>query len=209
MNKTMKRTVSGLAAVGAAGAVLFGALPSDASTTTTTVAASNVPPLSPKLAFVANRWGCDGGGTLNGKECTRGAMVPKGWKWTRLSRENAKFSDRSGTQFIRLALGPQTVSTAKAVARKQAALRGTRNLKVLGVATVRVPGQSGNVYSTIVYTYTDAARTNRWVATRYLDNYGQNGRTAHIELTVGGRIQDQAGLKIVLARATTSVYEAG
>lgn len=30
-----------------------------------------------------------------------------------------------------------------------------------------------------------------------------------IELTVGGRVQDQAGLKTVLARATTSAYQAG
>lgn len=210
MNKTVKFTMSGLAAAGVAGTFLLGALPSDAATNgAKAVAASNVPALSPKLAFVANRWGCDSGGTLNGKHCSMGAMVPKGWKWTKLNREDAKFADRSGTQFIRLAQGPYKLSTKQAVAQKQRSLRGTRGLKIIGVATVPARPRTGaDVYSTIVYTYTDAARGTRWVATRYLDE-GLGGGTAAIELTVGGRVRDQAGLKVVLARATTSVYQAG
>jgi hypothetical protein len=209
MNKKIKLAVSastaGIAAVGAAGAVLLGALPSDASTTKT-VAASNATTLNASsLSFVSTRWSCDEGPWLNGKNCHIGALTPKGWKVTKLNSMGAKFTPKAGSYFLRIGEGPYDLSTAKAVAAKQKALKGTKNLKVLGVATAH----SGSVvYSTIVYTYTDAARTTRWVATRY-QSTGGTGGSAGIELTVGGTVKDQTGLKTVLARATTSAYLAG
>jgi hypothetical protein len=209
MNKKIKLAVSastaGIAAVGAAGALLLGALPSDAATTQT-VAASNVTALKPSsLSFVNARWWCGSGNWFGGKDCHIGATVPKGWKVTSINHSDAKFTPRSGSYFLRVAQGPYNLSTKQAVAQKQKALKGTKNLKVQGVATAR----SGRVvYSTIVYTYTDAAKHTRWVATRYQDAYG-DGSSAGVEITVGGTVADKAGLTTVLARATTSAFLAG
>jgi hypothetical protein len=212
MNKKTKLAVSsvtaGIAALGAAGAMLLGALPGNAATTDAkTVAASNASALKPSsLSFVASRWDCTQGSYFNSKNCHFGAMVPKGWKATKVGAHDAKFA--VGTDFLRVADGPQQLTTAKAIAGKKASLKGTRDLKVLGmVNTTATTG--GKSYSTIVYTYTDAAKTTRWVATRFLDPSGYNGRSAAIELTVGGPVQDKTALTNVLARATTSAYLAG
>jgi len=209
MNKKIKLAVSaataGIAAVGAAGAVLLGALPSNAATTHN-VAASNATGLKPSsLTFVNARWFCMDGNWFGGKDCHMGAVVPKGWKVTSLNHSDAKFTPKSGSYFLRIAQGPYDLTTKQAVAQKQKALKGTKNLKVQGVATAR----SGRVvFSTIVYTYTDAANHTRWVATRYQDAYG-DGSSAGVELTVGGTVADKAGLTTVLARATTSAFRAG
>jgi hypothetical protein len=209
MNKKIKLAVSastaGIAAIGAVGAMLLGALPSDAANTKT-VAASNATALEPSsLTFVNARWWCGSGNWFGGKGCHIGAAVPKGWKVTAINHSDAKFTPRSGSYFLRVAQGPYNLSTKQAVAQKQKALKGTKNLSVQGVATAR----SGRVvYSTIVYTYTDAANHTRWVATRYQDAYG-DGDSAGVELTVGGTVADKAGLTTVLARATTSAFLAG
>ncbi|GAA0942539.1 hypothetical protein GCM10009554_35130 [Kribbella koreensis] len=209
MNKKIKLAVSastaGIAAVGAAGAVLLGALPSNAATTHN-VAASNATGLKPSsLSFVNARWFCEEGNWFGGKDCHIGAVVPKGWNVTSLNHSDAQFTPKKGAYFLRVAEGPYNLSTKQAVAAKQKALRGTKNLKVQGVATAR---SGGIVYSTIVYTYTDSAKHTRWVATRYQDRSG-TGKSAGIEITVGGTVADKAGLTTVLARATTSAYQAG
>jgi hypothetical protein len=209
MNKKLKLAVSastaGIAAVGAVGAMLLGALPSGAATTNT-VAASNATALKPaSLSFVNARWYCMDGNWFGGKDCHLGATVPKGWKVTSINSSDAKFTPKSGSYFLRIAQGPYDLTTKQAVAQKQKALKGTKNLKVQGVATAR---SGGIVYSTIVYTYTDSAKHTRWVATRFQDAYG-GGDSAGVEITVGGTVADKAGLTTVLARATTSAYLAG
>ncbi|WP_328333148.1 hypothetical protein OHA70_15825 [Kribbella sp. NBC_00382] len=209
MNKKIKLAVSastaGIAAIGAVGAVLLGALPSDAATTHN-VAASNATGLKPSsLSFVNARWWCEDGNWFGGKDCHIGAVVPKGWKVTSINHSDAKFTPKSGSYFLRVAQGPYDLTTKQAVAQKQKSLKGTKNLKVQGVATAR---SGGIVYSTIVYTYTDSAKHTRWVATRFQDAYSGGG-SAGVEITVGGTVADKAGLTTVLARATTSAYLAG
>ena len=50
--------------------------------------------------------------------------------------------------------------------------------------------------------------SQRWVTTRFIDTM-EHGKRAYIEVTVGGRPQDQAGLNRVLAEATQLVALVG
>jgi hypothetical protein len=101
------------------------------------------------------------------------------------------------------------VSTTTALKKKQAALKGTRGLKVLGTSTVVMKSTSGQgrlTVSTIVYTYRKG-NTTRWVATRYVGMWGS--KSAHIEITVAGTTKDRKDLGAVINRATQSIYLAG
>ena len=62
------------------------------------------------------------------------------------------------------------------------------------------------IVTTLVYTYKSGS-TTRWVATRYIGQWGD--KHANIEITVGGRLKDRALLTTVLNKATSSVALSG
>jgi len=217
MNKKIKLAVSsataGIAALGAAGALLLGALPSQATTSTATVpqktvAASNVPALkATQIKYVSASWNCNDG-------CHNIAQVPKGWGMTYLGKDEAKFTGGAGNWTVRInGYARPTLTTKAAVAAKVKALKGTRGLKIESVTSSSlpwlIPGANTRIYfTTVSYTYVDGARGTRWVSTRYADE-SLGGKSAHFEITVGGRIKDAGALKVVQNRATQTVTQAG
>ncbi|GAA0942543.1 hypothetical protein GCM10009554_35140 [Kribbella koreensis] len=209
MNKMIKRGIAGVGALGAAGGVLFGALPSDAATG---AAASQPGPLhSSQLKYVTHTWACDSDAGLDGRACQVGAEVPKGWAWTKVDRYQARF-DKSNLWMVRIdGYLPNAGSTTAMAKAKQKALRGTAGLKVLSVKSSSLPNtvtKSRIYFTTVTYTYRDATRGIRWVATRYADPM-DHGAGAQEELTVSGRPQDAGALGVVLNRATQTVALAG
>jgi hypothetical protein len=223
MSTTIKRTITGAAAVGAAGTLLLGALPSDAATSTaaataaststagvrTVVAASSLPALkASNVRYVNRSWGCD-----PEYGCSVVAEVPKGWKLTKLSHLHAKFTAGSGTWMLRIdgsGRAPQT--TLAAAKQKQRALRGVRGLKILSVTSgtiaSRIEGSPRVAFTTVTYTYRDRVRGTRWVATRYMDR-ADHGEYTQLEVTVSGRVKDQAALKAIQNRATQTAAQYG
>lgn len=216
MNKKIKLAVSsataGIAALGAAGALLLGALPSNAATSTVaaqqTVAASNVPALkATQIKYVRTGWDCRNG-------CHNSAQVPKGWTMSYLGRSEAKFTGGQGNWTVRInGYAKPSLTTKAAVAAKVKALKGTRGLKIESVTSSSlpwlIPGANTRIYfTTVSYTYVDGARGTRWVSTRYADE-SFAGKSAHFEITVGGRVKDAGALKVVQNRATQTVTQAG
>jgi hypothetical protein len=214
MNKKIKLGVSsavaGISALAAAGALLLGAGPSEAATSPVaaqkTVAASNVPALkATQLKYVTARWNCN-------TVCHNLAQVPKGWTMTYLGKDEARFTGGSGHWSVRVDGYARPDQTTKAaVAAKVKSLKGTRGLKIESVTSSSLPwlpGANRRVYFTTVnYTYVDGARGTRWVSTRYMDE-AFSGRSAHYEITVGGRVKDAGALKVVQNRATQTITQA-
>ena len=56
---------------------------------------------------------------------------------------------------------------------------------------------------TLVYTYVDKSRGPRMGLSRWISLDG--GKTSAVEITVGGRPQDEAGLRAVLEKATETL----
>jgi hypothetical protein len=101
------------------------------------------------------------------------------------------------------------VSPKAQVARKTAALKKVPGLKILslsnGVTPSTIPGNPPRVvFYDVKYTYRDGDRGQRIVTTRYADTLF-SGNRALVELTVGGRPQDQGTLDQVLGKATQTV----
>ncbi|TCO26468.1 hypothetical protein EV652_107360 [Kribbella steppae] len=204
----MKRRAVLAAAIGAGGLLLAGILPSMASTTTSqqssghTVAAStqsgqdHLRPAQLRL--------------LRPGRLPASAELPKTWRHVALGIGKARFLDPARNRMVRFDLTTGgKVSTATALRKKQAALKGTRGLKVVGTSTVVMKSTSGQgrlTVSTIVYTYR-SGNTTRWVATRYIGFWGN--KTANIEITVAGTTKDRKDLGAVINRATQSIYLAG
>jgi hypothetical protein len=212
MNKMIKRSVAGIGALGAAGGVLFGALPSDAATTT--AAASKLGTLhASQIKYVTHDWACDSNGGLDGRACQVSAQIPKGWAWTKVDPYEARF-DKSKTWMLRIdGYLTGAGSTVKFTQARIKALHGTPGLKIVSVKTSSLPSSINKdlpriTFTTVTYTYRDGARGTRWVATRYSDHmYG--GDFATEKLTVSGRPQDAGALGIVLNRATQTIQQAG
>jgi hypothetical protein len=208
MKKISARVLAGAAIIGAAG-LLLGVAPSDAATPArAAVTAHAKPALNPaSLTYAYKCWGHVG-------NCNVSVYAPKGWKFTRLSLLEAKFTDSSNTWMLRVDGGLSgKVSTNTAAQQRVKALHGVRGLKIVsrahGTVKSKVPWSAPAVaYTSITYTYTDGARGQRWVSTRFVDTL-DNGKHAYIELTVAGRPQDQAGLNRVLAEATQRVALVG
>jgi hypothetical protein len=197
-----RRMLTGVAAaIGAGGLLLTGALPSTASTSASqqrNVQATAVAAQAGQITFVTREFNCYG---ANG--CFAYAQLPKTWKHIALGRGQDRFKDPARDRMIRfnVQVGGR-VSTATAIKQKQAALQGTRGLRVLGTSTVtmRSTAMGPLTVSTIVYTYR-RGNTTRWVATRYI---GPDG-SAMIEITVAGATKDRKVLGAVINRATRSI----
>jgi hypothetical protein len=200
-----RRVLTGVAAaIGAGGLLLTGALPSTARTTASqqeTVQATAVAAQAGKITFVTRAFDCYG---VN--RCSAFAQLPKTWKHIRLGRAQDRFKDPARDRMIRFNVDfGGRVNAATAMKQKQAALQGTRGLRVLGTSTVRMQSTTGmgpQTVSTIVYTYR-RGNTTRWVATRYIEPYGSGA--ALIEITVAGAPKDRRVLGTVLNRATQTI----
>ncbi|MFB6720422.1 hypothetical protein ACFCV3_09695 [Kribbella sp. NPDC056345] len=144
--------------------------------------------------------------------CNVALQAPKGWKFTQIDRFEAKFTHGSN-EMLRVDGIYSKVSPKAQVARKTAALKKVPGLKILsqshGVALSTVPWNAKKVvFYDVKYTYRDGARGQRVVTTRYADTL-DGGNRAYLELTVGGRLQDQATLDQVLTKATQTVTLVG
>ena len=199
----MKRWGLGLAVLGTAGLMVAGMVPADATVTAPRqdVAASNIQ----STVFAQRYFSC-----YEDYGCSVTAMLPKTWRYVKLGSDEFRFLDRSVPRMVRfhVNLGGE-VTTAAAAKKKQAALRGTRGLKVLSrsTTTMKATMQQGPlIVTTLVYTYKSGS-TTRWVATRYIGQWGD--KHANIEITVGGRRKDRALLTTVLNKATSSVALSG
>jgi hypothetical protein len=220
--KLTARVLTGAAIVSAAAGLLLGVMPSDAvpartaaapasaatATGAATATAHAKPALKPaSLQFSSRCWG-------RGNHCTVMVHAPKGWKFSQLSLQQAKFTDSSNTWMLRVdgGLGGK-VSTSRAAQQRVKALYGVPGLKTVSVTHGTTASKVGwdaprVAYSAVTYTYRDGARGQRWVSTRFVDTY-ENGRRAYIEITVAGRPQDRAGLNKVLTEATQRVALVG
>jgi hypothetical protein len=207
MKKISARVLAGTAILAAAG-LLVGIAPSDAAVPTRTVATAHAKPaLKPaSLSYAFKCWGHVG-------NCNVAVHAPKGWKFSKLSLHEAKFTDSSNTWMLRVDGGLNgKSSTATAANQRVKALHGVRDLKIVsrahGTVKSTAAGMSDTAYTSLTYTYTDGARGKRLVSTRFLDIYG-NGRQAYIEVTVSGRPQDAAGLNSLMAKATQTATLVG
>ncbi|TDD46809.1 hypothetical protein E1263_35815 [Kribbella antibiotica] len=124
------------------------------------------------------------------------ADVPTTWRATH-DGERPRFQDPSGVWQIRFDTRGSSKSPERQVSDRERSIKESQ-LSVLS----RDNG-------TLIYTYVDGARGPRMGLSRWVPT-AAGGDTA-VEITVGGRPQDEAALRAVLERATHSlqVSEAG
>jgi hypothetical protein len=186
------------AAIATGGLLLGGALPGNAAATSYDVSTH-----TSAVKFVKRDFDC-----WSHVGCLASAKLPSTWKHVKLAPSQARFTDRTSDRMIRfdMAYGARSdISTVTAVKRKQAALKGTRGLKVLGTSTATMKSSTGQgplTVSTIVYTYR-SGKTTRWVATRYVGTWGY--KNAGFEITVAGAPKDKKFLGTVINTATQSL----
>jgi hypothetical protein len=134
------------------------------------------------LQFVAETFGTDRDPVT--------AEVPAGWK-TSQAGTRPRYVDPTGVWQVRFDARGSKLTPAALLEARQGSI-DEPNYKVLS---------SDN--TTLVYTYTDKARGPRMGLSRWIPA-GDSGRSA-VEITVGGRPQDEAGLRAVLERATETL----
>ncbi|WP_328320880.1 hypothetical protein OHA70_22940 [Kribbella sp. NBC_00382] len=134
--------------------------------------------------------------------CNGVVTVPRAWRQVKTARWQDRFVDPSAPRMIRFDLDQQhRITPAAAMKKREAALRGTPGLKVLGRATSTLTTARGGKVrmATLVYTYRSGS-TTRWVANRFVSLYDIPDQA--VELTVAGRLADKAVLTTTLAQAT-------
>jgi len=118
------------------------------------------------------------------------AEVPVGWKSAQ-EGTRPRFLDPTGVWQVRFDTRGSKQSPDQLVANRERSI-DERDLKVVS----RDDG-------TLVYTYTDQSRGTRMGLSRWISIDG--GNTSAVEITVGGRPQDEAGLRAVLQHATDTL----
>ncbi len=118
------------------------------------------------------------------------ADVPSGWTSTQLGTR-PRFIDPTGVWQLRFDARGSKQSPDQLVDARANSI-DDQNLQVIS--------RDGG---TLVYTYTDKTRGPRMGISRWLP--AETGDRSVIEITVGGRPQDEAGLRAVLDRATNSL----
>jgi hypothetical protein len=116
--------------------------------------------------------------------------VPAGWKSAQ-SGTRPKFVDPTGVWQIRFDTRGSKQTPDELVANRERSI-DEPGLKVLS----RDNG-------TLVYTYVDESRGPRMGLSRWVSL--DDGKTSAVEITVGGRPQDEAGLRAVLQQATDTL----
>ncbi|GAA1535282.1 hypothetical protein [Kribbella lupini] len=138
------------------------------------------------LQFVAQTFGSDRSPIT--------AEVPSGWKSSQ-SGTRPRYVDSTGVWQVRFDARGSKQTPAALLAARQGSI-DEPDYKVLSTEN-----------STLVYTYTDATRGPRMGLSRWIPA-GDSDRSA-VEITVGGRPQDEAGLRAVLERATETLQLPG
>lgn len=118
------------------------------------------------------------------------ADVPSGWTSTQLGTR-PRFVDPTGVWQLRFDTRGSKQSPDEMVDARANSIE-EQNLQVIS----RDEG-------TLVYTYTDKTRGPRMGISRWLP--AEDGDRSVIEITVGGRPQDEAGLRAVLEHATETL----
>jgi hypothetical protein len=118
------------------------------------------------------------------------AEVPVGWKSAQ-GGTRPKYLDPTSVWQIRFDTRGSKQTPDQLVAGREHSI-DERNLKVIS----RDDG-------TLVYTYTDRSRGPRMGLSRWVSTDG--GKTSAVEITVGGRPQDEAGLRALLQHATDTL----
>ncbi|GAA1651057.1 hypothetical protein GCM10009744_48370 [Kribbella alba] len=118
------------------------------------------------------------------------ADVPVGWKSTQ-NGTRPRFADPTGVWQLRFDSRGSKQSPDEQVTARAASIE-EQDLKVISRAD-----------GTLVYTYRDQVRGPRMGLSRWIPADG--GKRSAIEITVGGRPQDEAGLRAVLDQATQSL----
>jgi hypothetical protein len=122
------------------------------------------------------------------------AEVPAGWK-TSQSGTRPRYIDPTGVWQIRFdARGSKQTPDALLEARQGSI--DEPDYKVISTDN-----------TTLVYTYTDRERGPRMGLSRWIA--ADDGDRSAVEITVGGRPQDEAGLRAVLERATETLQLPG
>jgi hypothetical protein len=116
--------------------------------------------------------------------------VPEGWK-SSLAGTRPRFLDPTGIWQLRFDTRGSRQSPQQLVKARVASI-DEQDLEVLSRDN-----------STLVYTYTDKTRGPRMGLSRWLR--ADNGNGSSIEITVGGRPQDEGGLRAVLDHATETL----
>jgi hypothetical protein len=119
------------------------------------------------------------------------AEVPSGWKSDQ-SGTRPKFVDPTGVWQIRFDTRGSRQSPDELVNDRARSIQQEKDLKVIS----RDNG-------TLIYTYVDQSRGPRMGLSRFVSTNG--GQTSAVEITVGGRPQDEAGLRAVLQHATDTL----
>jgi hypothetical protein len=126
--------------------------------------------------------------------------VPDGWKPDQPSANHVRYVDPSDTWLIRVDARAQQRTVAQMLAARERGVRGAQDFR----AVRRDSGKTDElVHRTLVYTYTNDSRVARMVMSRWISADGDVQTT--VEITVGGRPQDEAGLQALLDRATESL----
>ncbi|MGW7687021.1 hypothetical protein ACWGID_40145 [Kribbella sp. NPDC054772] len=118
------------------------------------------------------------------------AEVPTGWKSAQAGTR-PKFLDPTGVWQIRFDTRGSKQAPDDLVANRVRSI-DEHDLKVLS--------RDGG---TLVYTYTDQSRGPRMGLSRWISLDG--GKSSAAEITVGGRPQDEAGLRAILQHATDTI----
>ena len=118
------------------------------------------------------------------------AEVPTGWKSSQ-EGTRPRFSDPTGVWQIRFDTRGSKKSPDDLVDERFRSI-DERDLKLIS----RDDG-------TLIYTYTDQSRGPRMGLSRWVSTDG--GHTSAVEITVGGRPQDEAALRAILQHATDTL----
>jgi hypothetical protein len=118
------------------------------------------------------------------------AEVPTGWKSAQ-GGTRPKFVDSTGVWQIRFDTRGSKQAPERLLANRERSI-DEPGLKVLSRDD-----------ATLIYTYTDKSRGPRMGLSRWISL--DNGKTSAVEITVGGRPQDEAGLRAVLQHATETL----
>jgi hypothetical protein len=116
--------------------------------------------------------------------------VPEGWKSLHTGTR-PRFLDPTGIWQLRFDMRGSSQSPDQLVKARAGSI-GEQDLAVLSRAN-----------GTLVYTYTDQTRGPRMGLSRWIP--ADKGNGSAIEITVGGRPQDEGGLRAVLDHATQTL----
>jgi len=122
------------------------------------------------------------------------AEVPNGWKSAQ-DGTRPRFLDPTGVWQLRFDARGSKQSPDQLVVNRARSIE-EKDLEIIS-----------RDHGTLIYTYTDKTRGPRMGLSRWLSTDGD--RTTAIEITVGGRPKDEAGLRAVLEHATQTLQLPG